>query len=372
MFTGPHTITLNRLQGVDFTHPVIVDHWGLVIPLRKRTDLLKILNPFQYEVWTILTMSIPIYILLMAVADYLYTGNVNWESLIGFVGRTALHTDVKDIKGKRLYQKLFIITWMGAFLILYYAYAGTLTAMLATPSFWRPILNVEDLINQNEFSWIIPYGSSMVEYLKNAPQNSNMRRLYEGATIQIDDCFTAREKPFWKSGQVAAPCIATAIRELMHYDFTQTGRCNYYTTTDEMHHMNMGLPFQVKTKLNKYSTHKIIFSKPLQKGSPYIEDVNRLIRLSVQMGLMDVGPFVQNSTKCDSWNDILVSHKSAHTVELKLSDIYGMISLLLLGLLVAMASFIMENIAKRQYITRRRKKKSLMITEFMTSVLDKL
>ena len=231
---------------MDFTNPVVVDHWGLVIPLRIQTDLLKMFNPFQKQVWALLAMSIPIYILAMAMADFLYSGNVNWESVIGFVGRTALHTDIKDTKDKRLYQKLFIITWMGAFLILYYAYAGTLTAMLSIPSFQKPILDVEDLINQNEFSWIIPYASSMLEYLKNAPPNSNMRRLYEGATIDIDDCFTAREKPFWKTGQVAAPCITTAIRELMHYDFTKTGSCNYYTTTDEMHHMNMGLPFQVK------------------------------------------------------------------------------------------------------------------------------
>ena len=237
------------MQGVDFTNPVIVDHWGLVIPLRIQTDLFKILNPFQHEVWALIIISIPIYILAMAMADYLYFGHVNWESLIGFVGRTALHTDIKDKKGQRLYQKLFIITWTGAFLILYHAYAGTLTAILAIPSFRRPILDVEDLITQNEFSWIIPYASSMLEYLKNAPPNSNMRRLYEGATIDFDDCFTAREKPFWKTGRVAAPCIATSIRELMHYDFTQTGRCNYYTTTDEMHHMNMGLPFQVKTML---------------------------------------------------------------------------------------------------------------------------
>ena len=85
----------------------------------------------------------------------------------------------------------------------------------------------------------------MIEYLKNAPLGSNMRRLYEGATIDFDDCYSAREKPFWKTGRVAAPCIATSIRELMHYDFTKTGRCNYYATEDEMHHMNMGLPFQV-------------------------------------------------------------------------------------------------------------------------------
>ena len=219
----------------------------MVIPLRIQTDWLAILKPFQYEVWMLLVISIPIYILAMTLADYIYSGNVNWKSLIGFVGRITLHSDVINVDNRRLYQKLFIIIWMYAFLILGYAYAGTLTAILAIPSFKKPIINVEELVNQEEFSWIIVYGSSMIEYLKNAPLGSNMRRLYEGATIDFDDCYSAREKPFWKTGRVAAPCIATSIRELMHYDFTKTGRCNYYATEDEMHHMNMGLPFQVCT-----------------------------------------------------------------------------------------------------------------------------
>ena len=245
MFPGPHTITLNRLQGVDFTTPVFLDHWGLVIPLRIQTDLLAILKPFQYEVWVMLAICIPMYTLAMTLAHYIYFGELKLKSMIGFVGRITLHTDVSSIDYRRLYQKLLIIIWMFAFLILGQAYAGTLTALLAIPSFKRPILNVEELVNQDEFSWIIVHGSSMVEYLKNAASGSNMRRLYEGAKIDYDDCYTAREKAFWMTGRVAAPCIATSIRELMHYDFTKTGQCNYYATEDEMHHMSMGLPFQV-------------------------------------------------------------------------------------------------------------------------------
>ena len=198
--------------------------------------------------WILLVISIPTYILAMTLADYMYSGKVQWKSLVGFVVRITLHSDVNNIDNRRLYQKLLIIVWMYVFLIIGNAYAGTLTALLAIPSFKKPILNIEELVNQDEFSWIIVYGSSMVEYLKNAPSGSNMRRLYEGAKIDYDDCYTAREKPFWKTGRVAAPCIATSIRELMHYDFTKTGRCNYYATEDEMHHMNMGLPFQVRTK----------------------------------------------------------------------------------------------------------------------------
>ena len=102
----------------------------------------------------------------MTLADYIYSGNANWQCLIGFVGRIALHSDANNVDNRRFYQKLLIITWMYAFLILGYAYAGTLTALLAIPSFEKPIHDVEGLVNQDEFSWILVSGSSMVEYLK--------------------------------------------------------------------------------------------------------------------------------------------------------------------------------------------------------------
>ena len=54
---------------------------------------------------------------------------------------------------------------------------------------------------------------------------------------------------------------------------------------------------------------KITFFLSFQKGSPYIQDVNRLIGLSGQMGMMDVTAFLANSTKCDTWSEIKASHK---------------------------------------------------------------
>ena len=76
------------------------------------------------------------------------------------------------------------------------------------------------------------------------------------------------------------------------------------------------------------------------------------------MGLMDVRPFVQNSTMCDTWLEIVASHKSDQTVELKLGNIYGMISLLFLGLSAAIISFLGEKAAKNQCISHREDRNS--------------
>ena len=149
----------------------------------------------------------------------------------------------------RFHQKLLIIIWIWAFLVLTHAYGGNLTAMIAIPSIHKPIDNVEGLINQDELSWFFPGGTSFHEYLKSAPSGSKMGKLYEGATITpYDDCYTARNKPFWKSGKFAAPCIMTSIRSLLDDDFSLTSKCNYYATSDIMHHMNLALAFQVSIR----------------------------------------------------------------------------------------------------------------------------
>ena len=231
---------------MDFSTPVFVDYWGLVIPLRIKDSLLNIIYPFSLEVWIMLSITIPVYILAMALTDYIDFGSIRWKKSTGIVVRIALHTDIGDYSERRFHQKFLIIIWIWSFFILAHAYGGNLTAMIAIPSIHKPIENVEELINQDELSWIFPDGTSFVEYLINAPSGSKMRKLYEGATITpYDDCYTARSKPFWKTGKVAAPCIMTSIRSLLDDDFSHTSKCNYYATSDVMHHMNLALAFQV-------------------------------------------------------------------------------------------------------------------------------
>ena len=107
MFSGPFTITHNRLQGVDFSSPVFVDYWGLVIPLRIKDSLLSILNPFSTDVWIILFLSIPLYIVAMAISDYTASGQFNWVKSAGLVIRIALHADIRQPTESGFFPKRF-------------------------------------------------------------------------------------------------------------------------------------------------------------------------------------------------------------------------------------------------------------------------
>ena len=102
-----------------------------------------------------------------------------------------------------------------------------------------------------------------------------------------------------------------------------------------------------------------------QKGSPYLSDANNLIQLSLEMGLKfadytrNMGEYVPNATKCDTWTDVKASHKNKdHLVVLNYDDIYGLLIILAVGLpgslIIFIAELVMHKMMKRQKSTTNR------------------
>ena len=86
----------------------------------------------------------------------------------------------------------------------------------------------------------------------------------------------------------------------------------------------------------------------LQKGSPYLHDVNDLLHLAKQMGLIDAGyyNYMPNATKCNTLNDIKKSHQGENQIVIvEINDIYGMLILLGLGMGGAIIIFGAEIVA---------------------------
>ena len=87
----------------------------------------------------------------------------------------------------------------------------------------------------------------------------------------------------------------------------------------------------------------------LQKNSPYIDDVNELLGLAKQSGLLNAlgGTFdsaaMPNVTKCGTWQDIHDSHMAlGENVVIDLEDTYGIMFLLMVGLGGALFVFFAE------------------------------
>ena len=84
-----------------------------------------------------------------------------------------------------------------------------------------------------------------------------------------------------------------------------------------------------------------------QKQSPILDDMNSLIHLARQMGLIDMSYYnnMPNATKCKTISDVYESHRETdRTVTVELNDILGMLVLLGLGVGGALITFIAETI----------------------------
>ena len=82
-----------------------------------------------------------------------------------------------------------------------------------------------------------------------------------------------------------------------------------------------------------------------------MDDVNHLLGIASQMGLID-GLFKQavpNSTKCATWQDIKASHMIKDPkIVLQLEDLFGMMTLLFIGVSSAVLAFIAERVISRK------------------------
>ena len=76
-----------------------------------------------------------------------------------------------------------------------------------------------------------------------------------------------------------------------------------------------------------------------------MEDVNELIELAHQMGLIDaqIEKYVSNATKCMTWPAVQASHtENDKTVVFELEDLFGILVLIAMGLSGALITWLAE------------------------------
>ena len=230
--------------------------YNLLIPLKTDEDLWSFVNPMAYQVWICALGSIPIYILAMGLVEYLSSssGIVDWPSLVGFVLRNAFHENIR-LPDKGIPRKLLIIIWIWSAFIVCVAYAGNLIAMLTNPKLDRPVRKPEDLLNQEDLSWVVEAGIGAVEYMSASPPGSTWRKIYEkieeindweweeeGMGEGLSACFSYST---YYSGKHASICDIDSIRSHMHYNFSGEGLCHWYITDNNFFEVSSVMVFQV-------------------------------------------------------------------------------------------------------------------------------
>ena len=232
---------------MDFTYPVADGYTTAVIPLKYKSKMWFFIDPFSFRVWIGFIVCIPIYIIAMGLADYLYAGYAELGDLSGFIIRTAMSEQKSQLLNcSQGYKKLLIIIWASCMLVLVQSYAGNLTAMLARPKLQEPIKTFEQLLNQNEIQWIIA-DETREYHMATSNPGSVPRRLYEGSNLITNKpnlkCFTTE---LLKDGLYGSICNSGSIMALMNYDYSTTGKCNYYTTEERFLTSGASIAFQVE------------------------------------------------------------------------------------------------------------------------------
>ena len=235
-------------MNVEFTNQISDNYFQVVFPLKHASEMWFFIDPLSFHVWICSLLCVPIYLLAMSLADYLFNGYADWGAVtddFDFVIRNALSEQNYAPRDKQVYQKILIVIWSWSMLVLVQSYAGNLTAMLTRPKLLERIKTLEDLLSQDEVSWIIP--DDTIPYaMKMSKNGSALKRLHDGGIIippnEAWDCFPLE---IYKDGTYGSICNMGSIQTLMNFDYALTGKCNYYTIEDKFLSSGGSMAFQV-------------------------------------------------------------------------------------------------------------------------------
>ena len=182
-----------------------------------------------------------------------YRENLSFGALVEFVLRVVMVDDgrviYKIFKASRNNSlKLLGLIWMWACFVLIQSYSGNLTAILTRPILEMPINSIQDLINQQEFKWSLDDdGNDLVEYLKTS---ESLQPLYDLAVKDSAwklyyQCFAKEEMDI---GTYVSLCHYQSIRVDQSRDFSETGKCNFYTPEETFFTTPQVMAFKVSKR----------------------------------------------------------------------------------------------------------------------------
>ena len=104
--------------------------------------------------------------------------------------------------------------------------------MISKPKLDMKFTKLEDFLEQNEMSLVVEDGTAVIDYMSQSPINSTMRQL-------INETQRLSPHPDWPSGcfnsrtghtkSHASICDTHSILAHLSEDFSETGKCNWYT-----------------------------------------------------------------------------------------------------------------------------------------------
>ncbi|XP_069982157.1 probable glutamate receptor [Penaeus vannamei] len=323
---GPFGMSTVRAAVVDFTKPILIDYARILGGKgRAEIDPWGFLLPLTPEVWAGLAALGLLVILTVALLSYLSGQRLpgrGSRNLYFAVVRTLLIQDAKVPKGRR-WERVLLAGWMIVTLVTVKSYAGNLMSLLAVRHIPQPYQSVRDVLDDASCTMIWEANTAYVQFVESVSSGTFHevskageagRILYKKST-QYQDAIDS----FVRSRPYVLILEDLTHKVLMGQDFSNTGRCDFYTSRE------LFLPF--------------IFAMIGQKNHPLVPALNKRITAITEAGLYThwVEATIPNSTTCAR-----PPSKITVTSSLSLANLWGMFALLLGGQVLGMLMLALE------------------------------
>ena len=245
----------NRAKSVDFSSFLSTDYYTIIIPLSTENDIWSFFGPFDYEIWVLFILSVPIMISAMALANFPRDRKVKWSISVDFVLRNTLSESfprfwtLDKIWWKKNYQQILALIWIWSCFVLIKSYEGNLTAMITRPKLRMKYSILQDFLDNSEITLVTEEEATPgLEYWRKAPIYSTERQIIDQTEMSNNEeewpssCFA--ESAFY-SRRHASICDINSILTHLSDDFTENGKCNWYMLKQDFFHATLVMAFQV-------------------------------------------------------------------------------------------------------------------------------
>ena len=190
---GPFSHTYIRSQVVDFSIPVYIDYGTGFLAMEIHKDYSILIRAFGWRMWTGFLFFTPMFIVVFSLSDWLYDGQTYWWSYIQLCLRSICMDSVR-IPSSHDYVRIYFLAWILGSFILSTAYQGisvyvnllckvivtfsvvaALVSLITKPKEPSLIKSVDELVRQDEISWLIEAGSAFANFGMDSDEGTTLR-----------------------------------------------------------------------------------------------------------------------------------------------------------------------------------------------------
>ncbi|XP_071540829.1 LOW QUALITY PROTEIN: probable glutamate receptor [Panulirus ornatus] len=334
MGVGPFSLSGVRAEMVDYMKLVVDDALKIIGGLgRPEVDPWGFLLPLGPLVWTAILAALLVVpgmvLLLLFCFPRKAPQRDTWkmDNIFSYV-RILLQQGYKPVAGEWGWERLVLGSWMVMALVFIRSYDGNLMSMLAVRYIPQPYQSLRDVLDDPSATTIWAAGTNYIQYLRTVKTGTFgevMDTMKEGRLMLVTTTqYRQVLETLVAEGRHVLIVEENEGRSLRADVFSDTGRCDFYTSRERFLPSSMGMIGQ--------------------KDHPLVPALSKSIKFVKQFGIFDywMRSFKVNSTVC-LHPPTRITIKSS----LAVSNLWGMFVVLAGGHAVALLLLCVELLAAR-------------------------